>query len=241
MTAQKTAGAAARLKVLTSNSMRAVMNELVPEFERTSGYKVALSYDPAKVMLSRIRNGETADVAILGSSVIDELAKEGRIAADTRVVLARCGVGIAVRAGASKPDISSVEAFKRALLNASSIAYTIDGASGMHFAGLIERLGITEDVKSKAKRRQGGLIGELVARGEAEIAIQQIPELMAVPDIDLVGPIPQELQKITAVSAGVFRDAGEPQAARALLEFLSTPAAARVIKAKGLEPAGEKK
>jgi molybdate transport system substrate-binding protein len=240
MTTQKTAGDAAQLKVLTSNSMRAVMDELVPQFERASGHKVSLAYDPAKLMLSRIRSGESADVAILGSSVIDELAKEGRIAPDTSVVLARCSIGMAVRAGAAKPDITSVEAFKRALLNAESIAYTIDGASGMHFAGLIERLGIAENLKSKANRRSGGLIGELVASGDAEIAIQQIPELMAVTGIDLVGPIPQALQKITVVSAGVFRDASEPQAARELLDFLSSPASARVIKSKGLEPAGDK-
>jgi len=239
MTAQKTAGDAAQLRVLTSNSMRAVMDELVPQFERASGHTVSLSYDPAKLMLSRIRGGETADVAILGSSVIDELANEGRIAPETSVVLARCGIGMAVRAGAAKPDIGSVESFKRALLEAESIAYTIDGASGMHFAGLIERLGIAENLKSKANRRSGGLIGELVASGDAEIAIQQLPELMAVRGIDVVGPIPQALQKITVVSAGVFRDATEPHAARALLEFLSTPASARVIKSKGLEPAGK--
>ncbi|MBI4206267.1 MAG: substrate-binding domain-containing protein [Betaproteobacteria bacterium] len=241
MTTQNTAGDAAQIKVLTSNSMRAVMGELVPQFERASGNKVAISYDPAKLMLTRIRSGETADVVIIGSSAIDELTKEGRIAPDTCVVLARCSIGMAVRAGAAKPDIGSVEAFQRTLLKAKSIAHTINGASGMHFTGLIERLGIAEDVKSKARRRAGGLIGELVASGEAEIAIQQIPELLAVPGIDLVGPIPAELQKITVVAAGIFRDAGEPQAARALLEFLSTPAAARVIKAKGLEPAGEKK
>jgi molybdate transport system substrate-binding protein len=147
---------------------------------------------------------------------------------------------MAVRTGAAMPDIASVEAFKHALLGAKSIAYTIDGASGMHFAGLIERLGIAEDLKASARRRSGGLIGELVASGEAEIAIQQIPELMAVRGIDLVGPIPAELQKITVVAAGVFRDAGEPQAARALLSFLLKPGAADVIKSKGLEPAADR-
>ena len=228
------------LKVLTSNSMRAVMDELVAQFERASGHKISISYDPAKLMLGRIRSGECADVAILGSSVIDDLANEGHIASDTRVVLACCGIGMAVRAGAARPDIGSVEGFKRALRNAKSIAYTIDGASGMHFAGLIERLGIAEDLKASARRRSGGLIGELVASGEAEIAIQQIPELMAVRGIDLVGPIPAEMQKITVVAAGVFRNAREPQAARALLGFLSKPDATAVIKSKGLEPAGDK-
>ena len=232
-------GGSFTLKVLTSNSMHAVMDELVPQFERASGHRISISYDPAKLMLSRIRSGESADLAILGSSVIDELAKDGHIASDTRVVLARCGIGRAVRAGAARPDIGSVEAFKRALLGATSIAYTIDGASGMHFASLIERLGIAEALKASTRRRSGGLIGELVASGEAEIAIQQIPELMAVRGIDLVGPIPAELQKITVVAAGVFRDAREPQAARALLGFLSQPLAAAAIKSKGLEPAGD--
>ena len=227
----------ATLKVLTSNSMHAVMDELVPQFERASGHRISISYDPAKLMLSRIRSGETADVAILGSSVIDELANEGLIAPDTRVILARCGIGMAVRAGAARPDIGSVEAFKRTLLDAKSIAYTIDGASGMHFAGLIERLGIAENLKASARRRSGGLIGELVASGDAEIAIQQIPELMAVRGIDLVGPIPAELQKITVVAAGIFRAAREPHAARTLLAFLSKPIAAQVIRSKGLEPA----
>jgi molybdate transport system substrate-binding protein len=231
MTTGKTA-----IKVLTSNSMRAVMDELGPQFERASGHKISISYDPAKLMLNRIRSGEPADVAILGSGAIDELAKEGLIAADTCAIVARCGIGMAVRAGAAKPDIASVEAFKRTLLGAKSIAYTIDG---MHFAGLIERLGIAGSLKDSSRRRSGGLIGELVASGEAEIAIQQIPELMAVTGIDLVGPIPPELQKITLVSAGVFRDALEPQAARALIGFLSTPVAAAVIRSKGLEPAGE--
>jgi molybdate transport system substrate-binding protein len=234
------AGGDARIKVLTSNSMRAVMDELVPQFERASAHRISISYDPAKLMLSRIRSGEPADVAILGSGVIDELAKEGRIAADTCAALARCGIGMAVRAGAAKPDIGSVEAFKRTLVGAKSIAYTIDGASGMHFAGLIERLGIAENLKTSARRRSGGLIGELVANGEAEIAIQQIPELMAVPGVDLVGPIPAELQKITVVSAGILRDASNPHAARALIGFLSTSAAVDVIRSKGLEPAGEK-
>lgn len=237
MTNQRTGANAAQIKVLCSNSSHAVMDELVPEFERASGHKVSISYDPAKMMLSRIEGGETADLAILGAPAIDELMKQGKIAARGRRDLARCGIGIAVRAGAPKPDIGSVEAFKRALLNAKSVAHTESGVSGMHFAGLIERLGIAEQVKAKARTQPGGLVGELVANGEAEIAVQQIPELMAVPGIELVGPLPQELQKITLVSAGMFAASRHPDAAQAMLEFLSTPAAARVYKAKGLEPA----
>lgn len=224
------------MKVMCSNSMRGVMGTLLPAFERQSGNRVEISYDPAKLMLGRIRRGETADVAIIGSGAIDELAGEGIIVSDTRCILARSSIGMAVAAGAAKPDIGSVEAFKTAILKAKSIAYTIDGASGMHFAALTERLGIAEAVKSKARRQPGGLVGELVARGEAEIAIQQVSELMAVPGIDLVGPIPQALQKITVVSGGVFATSRVPDAARALLEFLRSQAAQAVILAQGLEP-----
>lgn len=225
------------INVMGSNSMRGVMDALAPQFEAATGHKVAITYDPAKRMLNRIRGGETADLAIIGSGAIDDLVKDGIIAPDTRV-LARSSVGMAVRAGAPKPDIGSVERFTDAILKARSIAYTIDGASGMHFAELIERLGIADAVKAKAKRQPGGLVGEIVARGEAEVAIQQISELMAVSGIDLVGPVPQSLQKTTVIAAGVFRGAREPEAARALLAFLATPQAANVIRAKGLDSGG---
>ena len=224
------------VKVFASNSIRAVMGELVPQFERASGHSVSVSYDPAKVMLARIQKGETADLAILGSGAIDELVKQGKISAGSRRVLARCRVGIAVLAGKPKPDISSVAAFKRTLLGAKSVAYTQEGASGMHFSGLIERLGIAEQVKAKAVRQPGGLIGELVATGKAEIAIQQIPELMAVPGIELVGPLPAEIQLVTVSTVGIFAGTQQAVAAHALIEFLTAPAAAKVMKAKGLEP-----
>ena len=212
------------------------MAERAPQFERANDCKIAISYDPAKVMLARIQKGETADLAILGSGAIDELVKQRKISAGSRRVLARCRVGVAVLAGKPRPDISSVEAFKRTLLGAKSVAYTQEGASGMHFAGLIERLGIAEQVKAKAVRQPGGLIGELVAAGKAEIAIQQIPELMAVAGIELVGPLPAEIQLVTVSSAGIFAGTKQAEAAQSFIRFLVTPAAARVMKAKGLEP-----
>jgi molybdate transport system substrate-binding protein len=227
---------ASAIKVLASNSIRAVMGELIPQFERASGRKVSVSYDPAKVMLARIQKGETADLVITGSGAIDELVKERRVLADSRRKLARCSVGVAVRIGARKPGIDSVEALKRALLGAKSVAYTQEGASGMHFSGVIERLGIAEEVRAKAVRQPGGLIGELVAAGRAEIAIQQIPELLAVPGIELIGPLPAEIQLVTVSSAGVFADAEDAEAASGFIRFLLTPAAAQVMKAKGLEP-----
>jgi molybdate transport system substrate-binding protein len=227
----------ATIKLFVSNSMRGVMDKLIPRFERASGHKVSISYDPAKVMMERIARGETADLAILGGSAIADLERAGKIAAGSTRVVASCGVGIAVKAGAPKPDIGTVEAFKRALLAAKSIAYTQQGASGIYFSELIERLGIADPVKARAVRQPGGLIGELVAAGKAELAVQQIPELMAVRGIELAGPLPKEIQQTTVSSAGVFAGSNEPAAARALLDFLTTPASAAVLRAKGLEPA----
>jgi len=227
----------ATIRLFVSNSMRGVMDVLVPRFEQSSGHQLSISYDPAKVMMERIRKGESADLAILGGTAIADLEKMGKIAAGSIRAVSSCGVGLAVGARARKPEIGSVDSFKRALLAAKSIAYTEQGASGIYFSKLIEDLGIGGPVKSKAVRRAGGLIGELVAAGEAEMAVQQIPELMAVQGIRFVGPLPKEVQMITQSSAGIFAGAGEPAAAKAFLDFLLTPFSARVFKAKGHEPA----
>jgi len=227
----------ATIQLFVSNSMRGVMCELIPQFERASGHQVAISYDPAKVMMERIARGETADLAILGGSAIEDLIRNGKVAAGSKRTIASCGVGVAVLAGAKKPDIGSLAAFKKALLAAKSVAWTQEGASGMYFTKLIERLGIAEQLKAKAVRLPGGLIGELVAARKAELAIQQIPELMAVSGIELVGPFPPEIQVTTVSVAGIFAGSGQPDTARALLDFLTTPAAARVLKAKGMAPA----
>lgn len=223
------------IKVMASNALRAVLGELAPAFERAHGHKISATYDPAQRMLKRIAAGESADVAISSAPAIDELMNQGVIVAGSHPILARYGIGIAVRAGAPKPDIGSVEAFKRALLGAQSVACTVEGASGIYFAKLIERLGIAEQVNAKARKRPGGLIGELVASGEADLAVQQIPELMAVPGIELLGPLPQELQNISVLAAGVFAASGNPRAAQALIDFLATPESMRVFKAKGFE------
>lgn len=228
---------ASTLKILSSNSIRAVMDELIPQFERAHGIGVSVSYDPAKVMLGRIAKGETGDLAITGSGAIDELVKQGKILPGSRRVLARCRVGVAVRAGKPRPDIGTVESLKRALIAAKSVAYTQEGASGMHFSGLIERMGIAEQVKAKAVRQPGGLIGELVAAGKAEVAIQQVPELLAVPGIELVGPLPAEIQLVTVTCAGLFAGSKQAQAAQSFIDFLSKPASMRVMQARGLEPA----
>lgn len=226
---------ASELKVLCSNTAHAVMNELVPQFERASCHKVTLSYDSARLIMERIRNGEAADAAVLAGPVMDKAIAAGVITRASLVGIARCGIGVAVRAGARRPDISTVDAFKRALLDAQTVAYTETGVSGIYFAALIERLGIAREIKAKARTRAGGLIGELVASGEAEIAVQQIPELVAVPDIDIAGPLPPELQNMTLVSAGVFSNARQPAVAAAFLQYLKTPDIAGVYAAKGFE------
>lgn len=227
----------ATIKLFVSNSMRGVMDELLPQFERASGNKVEISYDPAKLMMERIQRGEAADLVIIGGSAVQELEKAGKIAAGSRRAISSCGVGIAVKAGAPKPDISTVDAFKRALLAAKSVAYTEHGASGIYFSKLIEKLGIAEPIKAKAARQAGGLVGEIVAAGKAELAVQQIPELMVVKGVDLVGPLPKEIQQTTVSSVGIFANSKVPKETRALLDFLTTPDAMRVLKAKGHEPA----
>ena len=227
----------ATIKLFVSNSMRGVMDELLPQFERATGLKVAVSYDPAKLMMERIQRGEAADLAIMGGPGIEDLEKSGKIAGGSRRVVSSCGVGVAVKSGASKPDIATVESFKRVLLSARSVAYTEHGASGMYFSRLIEKLGIAEAIKAKAARQPGGLVGEIVAAGKADLAVQQIPELLVVKGVDLVGPFPQEIQQTTVSSAGIFADSKVAKEARALLDFLTTPDSKRVMKEKGHQPA----
>ena len=227
----------ATIRLFVSNSMRGVMDELLPQFERKTGDKVDVSYDPAKLMMERIQRGEAADVVIIGGGGVEELEKAGKIAAGTARVISSCGVGVAVKAGAPKPDIGTVDSFKRALLAAKSVAYTEHGASGIYFSKLIEKLGIAEPVKAKAARQAGGLVAEIVAAGRAELAVQQIPELMVVKGVDLVGPLPKDVQQTTISSIGIFSGSKVPKEARALYDFLVTPESKKVLKAKGHEPA----
>jgi molybdate transport system substrate-binding protein len=236
MTTQTTTTAGVTIKLFSSGSTAGALRELIPQFERATGHKVVISNEPGKLMLERIRRGDTGDLLLTGSGVIEELAKEGHIVRGSERTLARCGVGVAVRRGVPKPDISSVEAFKRALIDAKSVAHTTSGASGIHLMRVIDEFGIASTVKAKARTQPGGLVGEILARGEADLAVQQIPELLAVDGIDFVGPLPPELQVTSVVSAALFTRASQPAAARALLDYLSSPAAARAYKASGLEP-----
>ncbi len=226
---------AAEIKVLSTVAVKSVVEELGPQFERQTGHKLAVTYGVANTMKRQIEAGETFDVAIMTAPVADELIKQGRIVAATRTDMARGGIGIAVRTGTPKPDISSVEALKRALLAAESIAYSKEGWSGLYFAGLLERLGIAEAMKPKT-RYGAANVGEMVAGGEAQMGVQLINELLAVPGLELVGPLPAEVQNHVILTAGVGAQAGDPAAAEAFVRFVTAPAAAPLIRSKGLEP-----
>jgi len=226
------------LKVLSTHAVQGALVELAARFAAAGGAAVAVDYAPTNGLLARIGAGEVADIAILTRAGIDELAGQGILDGSTAVDLGRSLVGIAVRAGAPKPDIGTVEALKDALLAAKSIAYSRLGASGVLFAQLIERLGIADAVNARATIIPSGLTGELVARGEAELAVQQLSELMLVPGLDLVGPLPASLQTPGVFSAAVFTAATRPDMARQFLRALSSAEAAAAFRAAGLEPVG---
>jgi molybdate transport system substrate-binding protein len=237
--AERNVAHAVEIKVLSGNGGRAAVNELCSRFERTTGHKVMIRFEVNAELRRKIEAGETFDVAILNPPVLDALIKQGKIAAGTRADIGSAGLGVAVRAGAPKPDIGSVEAFKRTLLNAKSVAYPGEGASGIYFAGLLDRLGIAEDMKAKLKPMPAEDTVEVVARGEAEIVVVIASRIFNVPGVELVGPLPAELQTSIGIAAAVGATAKEPEAAKALIQFFTAPAAAAVLKAKGLNsPSG---
>jgi molybdate transport system substrate-binding protein len=227
---------AAEIKVIASGGFRAAYLELVPGFERVNEHKVATVFAGSVDIMKRMQAGETCDLVIMPGASVDELIKLGKVVAGSRVDLAKSGIGVAVRAGAPKPDISSGDALKRALLAANSIAYS-SSASGVYLAGLFQRMGIAEELRPKIKQSPPGVpVGELIARGEAEIGFQQISELLPVAGIDYLGPLPADIQHFTLFSSGLHIGAKEPEAAKALIDFLKGPAAAPVIKRSGMEP-----
>lgn len=222
------------IKVMTSAAFKEAYLELLPEFERATGHKVVTLWAPSVQMMGRLKGGEAVDLVILSAASLDELLRAGIIT--ERTDLAKSGVGVAVKAGAPRPDIGSADAIKRAVLAAKSIVHST-GPSGIYLAGLFQRMGIADEIKHKIRQSQGEPAGAFVARGEAEIGFQQMSELLPVPGIDIVGPLPPDVQQITVFSAGLHVAAKEPDAARALVEFLTAPAAAPVIRKKGMEPA----
>jgi molybdate transport system substrate-binding protein len=226
---------AAEIKVLSSTALKTVLEELGPQFEKTTDNKLVFSFNPAAVLKGQIEKGAAFDVAILTAPLTDDLAKQEKIVAATRVNIARAGIGVAVRKGSPKPDISTTDAFKRALANATSIGFVAQGATGIYLKTLFENLGIADELKSKIKLLDGPA-GEAVAKGEVEIGLTQISEILPYSAIELVGPLPGDIQRHTNFSAGVSAASKEAGSAEALIKFLAAPAAARVIKAKGLEP-----
>ena len=224
------------IEVFSGNSMRAALSELAPQFRRETGLDYAVQYDPGKVLLRRIGQGETADVLLAGEDVVDELVGRKLVAGASRRPLVRNGIGLAVRRGTRRPDIGTRAAFIEALRRTPSIAYTSEGASGMYFNGLIDRLGIGDEIRAKAHTQPGGLVGDLIVAGKADMAIQQLPELKAVPGIDVVGPLPDELQKIGTTVAGIFAASPAPEQAARLIAFLASATARPVLNAKGFDP-----
>jgi len=234
---------AAELKVLSAIGMQSVLEDVGPKFERATGHKLAISFATAGAAIKRAQGGEAVDVVIATRQGIDGLVKNEKAAADNVATLARAGISVAIRKGAPRPDISSPDALKRTLLAARSISYVepaTGGASGVHFAKVLDRLGIANEMKSKTvfpDPKAPAEVGALIANGEAEIGVHVIVELVSVAGIDIVGPLPDDLQNIIVFAATVMASAKDAEAAKALVTFLRTPEAVAVIKAKGMEPA----
>jgi molybdate transport system substrate-binding protein len=231
---------AAEVKVYATIGMGSVLKELQPKFEQASGHKLDITWGLAGPLAKRVADGETPDALVAIKGGVDGLVASGRIAAPTAATLALSGVGVSVRSGTPKPDISTPDKLKEALIAAKGIAYSDPskgGASGVHFAKVAERLGIADQVKAKSKYPEtAGLPGKLLLDGTADLAVSQIPELLEVQGTDLVGPLPGDLQNITNFAAGVVTGAKQPDAAAAFIKFLQTPEAVATIKAKGMEP-----
>ena len=228
------AASAADIKVIASNAVREPYRELVPVFEQSTGHKVTIDWGGTVDIVKRVAGGEVADIVVIPAARIDDFVKQGVLAG--RVDLARSGVGVAIRAGAPRPDISSTAALKQALRAAKSIVLS-SGPSSLYLPTLFEKMGIADEIKPKIIQIGPGLpVGETVARGEGEIGFTQISELMSVKGVDYLGPLPADVQLITVFSAGLHAAAPAPDAARALMKFLTAPEAAPVLKRHGMEP-----
>ena len=228
---------AAEIRMLVSNAMKTTLEELVPQFEKASEHKLAITFGAASELKTEIEKGATFDVAILTPAVIDALATAGKVVAASRTDIARAPFGMASRKGAPKPDISTVEAFKRALLDAKSIAYVEAGAGSPYFKSLLERLGIAGEVKPKLRPQPtSNPTAKAVANGEAEIGITAISEILPYAGAEVVGPLPPEIQFHSVSAAAIAANAKDTEAAKAVIRFLTAPAAAAVLKAKGLTP-----
>jgi molybdate transport system substrate-binding protein len=236
-----TAGSTARaaeIKLLCAVALHPAIDALIPDFEKFSGHKVTVAYGTAGAVADRVQKGEAADIVINSVPMIDRLQAQGKVVTGSRVIIAKVGVGVFVRKGAVKPDVSSADAFKRSMLAARSIAYPDPaggGASGIYVASLLERLGIAAEMKPKTKLSTLGTLYASVASGEVEIGFNQISEILAQPTVELAGPLPPAIQNYTQFAPSIVTGSSQADAARALVTFLSSPAAQTVLKAKGFE------
>lgn len=235
------AASAAEVRVMISGGLTAAYKALVPEFERATGHKVLTAYGPSmgtttNAIPVRLERGEAADVLIMVGYALDDLAKKGKAIADSKVDLVKSPIGVAVKSGTPRPDISTPDALKHALLAVKTIAYS-DSASGVYVSTeMFGKLGIADEMKDKARKIPATPVGEIVARGDAEIGFQQMSELKPVEGIDIVGPLPDELQKITVFSASIASASKEPDAGKALIKFLASPAARAELIKSGMDP-----
>lgn len=241
LAAQTSFASAAEIKVFSTIGVQAALEELAPKFEKTTGNKLTITWGTAAILVKKIQAGESTDLLVLTKQGLNDLIKENKVAPGSNADFASSGMALVVKQGAPKPDISTSEAYKQTLLKAKTIAYSnpaSGGASGVFFAKSLERMGISDSMKDKTRHPPpSGNSANLVVSGEAEIAIQQEPEVMSVAGVDIVGPPPGDLNNITTYSAGVSPDSKEPNGAKAMITFLQTPEAAAVFKARGLKPA----
>jgi len=225
------------LRVFTTRSIATVLEKIGPDFERRAGAKLSVTTDLAVRLVRRINDGEQFDVLVAAPALVDELIKAGKIIPQTRTDLAHSGIGVAVRAGAPKPDVSSVDAFKRALLAAKSVAYLKEGQSGVYVAGLLERLGIAEAIQSKVTLPETDIVSELVSRGDIELGIVVITQILTTDGVALAGPLPSEIQSYITFTAGISAESKSIDAAKELLKVLMSPAAIDVMRSQGMVPA----
>lgn len=228
---------AAELKIFGSRVTKVIVGEIGPQFEKSTGYTPVVVADVAAVMKRRIEAGEPFDLAVLVNFQTDDLIKKGLLLADSRADIMSSGIGVAVKRGARKPDISTVEAFKQALLQAKSITYLKEGASTIHLRKLFDQLGIADAIKAKAVETDGETVSELVAEGKVELGLIVTPNIMSVPGAELVGSLPAEINSIVMFTAAVSAQSPNQSAARELIKLLKSPDAKPVIKAKGNDPA----
>jgi molybdate transport system substrate-binding protein len=229
---------AAEVKVMAGAAMRGAFGELIPQFERASGHKIAIEYGAGTAFRKQIEGGEAFDLVIIDTSEVNELIKQGKIAGDTRQDIVRAAIGVGVREGAPKPDISTVDALKNALLSANSFTYAPDALYGKQLAQAFERVGIAEQVKAKTKANPLARVAPALAAGEVDLAIAGIPTLLSTKGVQVVGPLPGALENWLVNTSGISAAAKEPDAAKAFIKYLATPEAAAVIKARGMEALG---